>query len=84
MQWFDSQIIEQTRYGTRQGYVNAVVVMGIVLVAMRFLSIKRGFVFRERTEQKDGIFEPGEHLFIRRIRVKNTGKSTSRDFCCLV
>jgi hypothetical protein len=23
---------------------------------------------------EDGIFEPGEHLFIRRIRVKNTGK----------
>lgn len=24
-------------------------------------------------ENQDGIFEPGEHLFIRRIRVRNTG-----------
>jgi hypothetical protein len=31
--------------------------------------------FDVEDENEDGIFEPGEHIFIRRIRVKNTGKS---------
>ena len=26
-------------------------------------------------ENEDGIFEPGEHIYVRRIRVKNTGRS---------
>jgi hypothetical protein len=30
--------------------------------------------FEVEDENEDGIFEPGEHVFIRRIRVKNTGK----------
>ncbi len=30
--------------------------------------------FDVEDENADGIFEPGEHIFIRRIRVKNTGK----------
>lgn len=30
--------------------------------------------FDVEDENEDGIFEPGEHIFIRRIRVKNTGK----------
>jgi hypothetical protein len=29
-------------------------------------------------ENVDGIFEPGEHLFVRRIRVKNFGKYLER------
>ena len=33
--------------------------------------------FDVEDENEDGIFEPGEHLFIRRIRVKNTGKSAT-------
>lgn len=28
-------------------------------------------------ENEDGIYEPGEHIFIRRIRIKNTGKLCS-------
>ena len=30
--------------------------------------------FHVEDENGDGIFEPGEHVFIRRIRVRNTGK----------
>lgn len=30
-------------------------------------------------ENADGIFEPGEHLFIRRIRIKNSGKCFSKN-----
>ena len=30
--------------------------------------------FDVEDENGDGIFEPGEHLFIRRIRIRNTGK----------
>lgn len=32
--------------------------------------------FDVEDENGDGIFEPGEHLFIRRIRVRNTGESS--------
>lgn len=32
--------------------------------------------FDVEDENGDGIFEPGEHLFIRRIRVRNTGMSS--------
>jgi len=31
--------------------------------------------FDVEDENEDGVFEPGEHLFIRRIRIKNTGQS---------
>jgi hypothetical protein len=34
--------------------------------------------FDVEDENEDGIFEPGEHIFIRRIRVKNTGKSANQ------
>lgn len=30
--------------------------------------------FDVEDENGDGIFEPGEHLFVRRIRIQNTGK----------
>ena len=30
--------------------------------------------FDAEDENDDGIFEPGEHLFIQRIRIKNTGR----------
>ena len=30
--------------------------------------------FDVEDENDDGIFEPGEHLFIRRIHIKNTGR----------
>lgn len=35
--------------------------------------------FDVEDENGDGIFEPGEHLFIRRIRVRNTGMSSAND-----
>ena len=34
--------------------------------------------FDVEDENGDGIFEPGEHLFIRRIRIQNTGKHMVR------
>lgn len=34
--------------------------------------------FDVEDENEDGIFEPGEHIFICRIRVKNTGKFLNR------
>jgi hypothetical protein len=41
--------------------------------------------FDVEDENDDGIFEPGEHLYIRRIRVKNTGKHfQGRTNRCLV
>lgn len=35
-------------------------------------------------ENADGIFEPGEHLFIWRIRVKNSGKCLQRHTMTMV
>ena len=31
--------------------------------------------FEVEDENEDGIFEPGEHIYIRRIRIRNAGKS---------
>ncbi len=36
--------------------------------------------FDVEDENEDGIFEPGEHIYIRRIRIRNTGKQLSYDF----